>query len=51
MGQTQNMRKREDVMKEEMIVEDMVIHEVLEKLIDITHLLNQQEIFMHLKIP
>jgi hypothetical protein len=51
MDQTQNMRKREDVMKEEMTAKDMVIQEVLEEIIEITHLLTHQGIFMHLKIP
>jgi hypothetical protein len=34
-------------MKEEMIVEDLIIQEVLAELIDTTHLLTQQESFMH----
>ena len=38
MDQTQNKRKREDVMKEDMIAKELVIQEVLEELIDITHL-------------
>ena len=45
------MKKKESVMKEEMIMEEMVIQEVLVELIDTTHLLTQQEIFMHLNIP
>ena len=36
-------------MKEEMIMEELVIQEVLAEPIDITHLINQQE--MHMKIP
>jgi hypothetical protein len=38
-------------MKEEMIMEELAIQEVLEELIDITHLLTWQGSFMHLKIP
>jgi hypothetical protein len=38
-------------MKEEMIVEELVIQEVLAKLIDITHLPTKQGSFMHLNIP
>jgi hypothetical protein len=37
-------------MKEGMIVEELVIPEVLEELMDTTHLLTQKEIFMHRKI-
>jgi hypothetical protein len=51
MDQTQNKRKREDVMKEEINIEELVIQEVLEELIDITQLPTQQGNFMHLKIP
>jgi hypothetical protein len=51
MDQNQNRRKRANVMKEEMITEEMVIQEVLAELIDITHLPTQQGNFMHLKIP
>ena len=51
MDQTQNRRKREDVMKEEITVEELVIQEVLVELIDITHLPIQKGNFMHLKIP
>ena len=51
MDQTQNKRKREDVMKDEITTEDLVIQVVLEKIIDITHLPTQQGNFMHLKIP
>jgi hypothetical protein len=50
MDQTQNRRKREDVMKEEITVEELVIQEVLVELIDITHLPTQQGNFMHLNI-
>jgi hypothetical protein len=38
-------------MKEEIIVEEMVIKEVLAELIDITHLPTQKGNFMHRKIP
>jgi hypothetical protein len=38
-------------MKEERIVEEMVIREVPMEFIDTTHLLNQKESFMHRKIP
>ena len=34
-------------MKEDMLVEELVILEVLEELMDTTHLLTQKEIFMH----
>jgi hypothetical protein len=44
-------RKKEGFMKEEMIVEELVIPEVLAELIDTTHLLTQQESFMHMNIP
>ena len=37
-------------MKEERIMEEMVIHEVLAELVDTTHLLTQKEISMHWKI-
>jgi hypothetical protein len=47
----QSKRKREDVMKEEMTAEELVIQEVLAELIDITHLPTQQGNFIHLKIP
>jgi hypothetical protein len=47
----QSKRKKEGVMKEEMIMEEWVIPEVLEELIDTTHLLTQQENFMHMNIP
>jgi hypothetical protein len=39
---SQSKRKKEGVMKEEMIVEEWVILEVLEELIDTTHFLTQQ---------
>jgi hypothetical protein len=45
------MRKREDVMKEEMTTKELVIQEVLAEPIDITHLPTQEGNFMHLKIP
>jgi hypothetical protein len=51
MDQTQNMRKREDVMKEEMTTEELVVQEVLAELREITHLPTHQGYFMHLKIP
>jgi hypothetical protein len=38
-------------MKEGMIVEELIIPEVLEELMDTTHLLTQKESFMHRKIP
>jgi hypothetical protein len=41
MDRTQNKRKREDAMKEEMTVEELVIQEVLEELIEINHLPNK----------
>jgi hypothetical protein len=44
MDQTQNKRKREDVMKEEITEAKMVIQEVLEELINITHLLFNKKI-------
>jgi hypothetical protein len=34
-------------MKEEMLMEELVIPEVLAELMDTTHLLTQEEIFMH----
>jgi hypothetical protein len=43
--------KKVGFVKGEMIVEELVIQEVLIELIDTTHLLTQQEIFMHWKIP
>jgi hypothetical protein len=50
MDQAQDMRKKVDIMKEEITTEDPVTQEVLVELIDITHLLTQQGSFMHLKI-
>ena len=47
----QSERKEAGIMKEEMIVEELVIPEVLVELIDTIHLLTRQESFMHLKIP
>jgi hypothetical protein len=47
----QSKRKKEGIMKEEMIVEDMVIPGVLVELIDTTHLLTKKEGLMHLKMP
>jgi hypothetical protein len=44
MDQTQNKRKREDVMKEEMTEEELVIQEFLEEIIDIIHHATQQGI-------
>ena len=38
-------------MKEDMLVEDLVILEVLADLMDNTHLLTQKEIFMQWMIP
>jgi hypothetical protein len=38
-------------MKEGMIVDELVIPEVLAKLMDTTHILTQKEGFMHRKIP
>ena len=43
--------KKEGSMKEDMIVEELVIQEVLAKLINTTQLLTQQESFMHQNIP
>jgi hypothetical protein len=37
--QTQDKRKKESVMKEEMLVEELVILEVLAEIMDTTHLL------------
>jgi hypothetical protein len=51
MDQTQNKRKREYVMKEEMTTEELVIQELLAKLMEITQLPTQQGNFMHLNIP
>jgi hypothetical protein len=51
MDQTQNIRKREDFMEEEMTIEELVIQEVLEERIDITHLPTQQGNCMSLNIP
>ena len=51
MGQTQNMREREDVMKEEMTTDKLVIQEVLVELIGFTHLPFKKGNFMHMKIP
>jgi hypothetical protein len=47
----QRKRKTTCVMKEEMIMEEQFIPEVLVDLIDTIQLLNQQESFMHLNIP
>jgi hypothetical protein len=38
-------------MKEEMLVEELVIPEVLAELMDTTHLLTQKESLMHQMIP
>jgi hypothetical protein len=38
-------------MKEGMIVEELVIPEVLAKLMETTHLLTQKKCFMHRMIP
>jgi hypothetical protein len=38
-------------MKEEMLVEELVIPEVLEDLMDTTHLITQEDNFMHWMIP
>jgi hypothetical protein len=38
-------------MKEEITIEELVIQDMLEELIDITHLLTQQGNLMHLKTP
>jgi hypothetical protein len=48
MDQTQDRRKKVDIMKEEITTKEMVIQEVQEELIDITHLLTQQGNFIHL---
>jgi len=48
MDQTQDMRKKEDIMKEEITTKELVIQEELEELIDVTHLLTHQGICMHL---
>jgi hypothetical protein len=40
--QTQNKRKKEGAMKEGMIMEELAILEVLENLMDATHLLTQK---------
>jgi hypothetical protein len=50
MDQTQDRRKRVDMRKKEITTKELIIQEVLEKIIDITHLA-QQGNFMHLKIP
>jgi hypothetical protein len=50
MDQVQDMKKKEYIMKEEITTEDPVTQEVLVGVIDITHLLTQLEIGMHLKI-
>jgi hypothetical protein len=42
--------KKVGFVKEEMIVEELVIKEVLVEIIDTTHLLTQQESFMHQNI-
>jgi hypothetical protein len=47
----QDKRKEVDIMKEEMIMEEMVIPEVISNLIGTTHIFTQQEICMHLNIP
>jgi hypothetical protein len=39
------------VIKEEMLLEELVIPEVLVELMDTTHLLTQKEILMHHMIP
>jgi hypothetical protein len=38
-------------MKEEILVEELVISEVSAELVDTTHLLTQEEILMHWMIP
>jgi hypothetical protein len=43
----QDKRKKACVRKEEMLVEELVILEVLADLMDITHLLTQEGSFMH----
>jgi hypothetical protein len=48
---TQINRKKVGIMKEEMIMEELVILGVIAELIYITHLLYQQEGLMNLKIP
>ena len=47
----QSKRNKVGVTKEDIVVEEQVILEVLVELIDTTHLLTQQESFMHLNIP
>jgi hypothetical protein len=51
MDQNKERRKREDIMKEDITTDELVIREVLPKLIYITHLLTHQENFMHMRIP
>ena len=46
---TQCKRKKVGIMKEKMIVEELVIKEVLEEPIDIIHLLTHPGILMHIK--
>jgi hypothetical protein len=50
MNQSQGMRKKVDIMKEEITTEDPITQEVLVEVIDISHLLTQQGSFMHLNI-
>jgi hypothetical protein len=50
MDWAQDMRKKIDITKEEITIEDPITQEVLVQFIDIGHLLNQQGSFMHLKI-
>jgi hypothetical protein len=47
----QGRRKEPGIMKEEMIVEELVIQEILADLINTAHLLTQQEGLMHMKTP
>ena len=47
----QRKRRKVGVMKEEMIMEEMVILEVLVEIIDTIDLLTQKGIFMHLNVP
>jgi hypothetical protein len=50
MNEAQDKRKKAYLMKEEITIENLFIQGFLIDLIEITHLLTQQGIFVHLKI-
>jgi len=50
MNEAQDKRKKAYLMKEEITIENLFIQGFLIDLIEITHLLTQQGIFVHLRI-